>query len=912
MQSPGRKAAGSWLPRRSAWLPIPLLVALIAGIWVVGPRVTWHNPPLFWLLAYGPVLLAIGFIVLPTARAFLANGQRSVLMLGCGVWVFSLGVLGGAGAASRSLNLNWTIYNSAFLLSALCHVAGVAGASRGRIRPDQAFAWLAAAYLGGLVAVALVAWAAFTGSLPAFHIAGRGGTLLHGLVVGLTAGLFLLSAGLLWQNHRRAPSPFLAWYALGLVLIASGLAGSLFIAAGDSPLQWVTRTARALGTVYLCVAVLVQRRGGGAEAWQETGFKGLGRLSLRDLAWRCGSAALAAAGALLLRLGASIWTGPGLPPYLTFYPAVMTVALLAGFGPGLLTTFLSGLLVEYWVLEPVGQFAIASPGDRLGLMLFLIMGVFMSAVAGLYRRARAKAEAYDREVALGESRREQLFLAQVLELSSQPFAIGYPDGRLGLFNHAFQQLTGYSGEELRALDWSAQLTPPEWQDVERRNLEELHRTGQPVRYEKEYLRKDGVRVPIELLVHLARDAEGRPEYYYSFLTDITERRQLEETLKEEARRKDDFLAVLGHELRNPLAPIRNAVHLLRKAPRSPEPLYAIIERQAAQMARLVDDLLDISRISRGKVHLQLEAIDLVAAVRGVLADYQPVLEGKGLILEADLPAVPLRIEADQARMVQVVSNLLHNASKFTDPGGRIGVALGLDPSGRAFVRIKDNGLGIPPELLGSVFEPFTQGKDTIGRSESGLGLGLALVKALVALHGGEVSARSDGPGQGAEFSVLLPVPQAGADFAPPAPAAETAKNTRPRRVLIVEDLLDSAVVLQLLLQMHGHSVEIALDGRAGLDKAAGFQPEIILCDIGLPGELSGYDVARTLRAEPGGRDLHLIAMSGFGTPEDKERAVQAGFDSHLTKPIDPALLGPMIANLPTGPPAPAGTASPCP
>ena len=478
MQSSGRNAAGVRLPRRLAWLPIPLLAAAMAGIWVVDPRVTWHHPLLFRLLPYGPVVLALGAIVLPTARAFLANGRRSVLMLGCGVWVFSLGVLGGAGAASRSLNLNWTIYNSAFLLSALCHFAGVAGASRGRVRPDHAFAWLVATYLGGLAAVSLVVWAAFTGGIPPFHVVGRGGTLLHGLVVGATASLFLVSARLLWQTHRRAPSPFLAWYALGLVLIASGLAGSILIAAGDSPLQWVTRTTRAWGTVYLCVAVLAQRLGGGTETWQETEFRpALGRLSLRDLGLRYGSAVLAASGALLLRLGASIWTGSGIHPYLTFYPAVMTIALLAGFGPGLLATLLSGLLVEYWVLEPIGQFSVASPADRLGLVLFMVMGVFMSAVAGLYRRTRDKAEAYDRELALGASRREQLFLAQVLELSSQPFAIGYLDGRLGLFNHAFEQLTGYSGEELRAFDWSVQLTPPEWKELERRHLEELHRTG---------------------------------------------------------------------------------------------------------------------------------------------------------------------------------------------------------------------------------------------------------------------------------------------------------------------------------------------------------------------------------------------------------------------------------------------------
>jgi signal transduction histidine kinase len=794
MQSFGWIKAGTWLPGRLAWLPIPLLMAAIAGIWVVEPSATWHFPPLFWLLAYGPVIIAIGAIVLPTARAFLDGGQRSVLMLGCGVWVFSLGVMGGAGAASRSLNLNWTIYNLAFLLSALCHVAGVAAASRGRIRLDHALPWLVSVYLGSLAAVGLIAWGAFAGAIPPFHHAGRGGTLLHDVVVLATVLLFLVSAGLLWQTHRRAPSPFLSWYALGLVLIATGLAGSMLIDAGDSPMQWVTRSARAWGTVYLCLAVRYGSRAGRAgqtalaavaQAWRERAFTSWLR-QWRPVGWglRYGSAVLAVAIAFLMRLGSSAWAGPGLPPYVTFYPAVMTVAMVAGFGPGLLASVLAGLMVQYWVLEPVGQFAIASPVDRLGLVIFMIMGVFMCVVAELYRHARDKAASYDREAALGER------------------------------------------------------------------------------------------------------------------------------LKEEARRKDDFLAVLAHELRNPLTPIRNAVYLLRKQTPNPEPVYTIIERQVVHLGRLVDDLLDVSRISRGKVHLKLEATDLAATVRGVIADYQPVLDEHGLALEAGWPAEPVWIAADHARVVQIVSNLLHNAIKFTDPGGTVSVAVGLDQPGWCLVRIKDNGQGIRPEQLDSVFEPFMQAKETIGRSEAGLGLGLALVKGLVTLHGGTVAARSEGPGRGAEFTVLLPLLQ-GATGSAPARRAGDGQAGDARRVLIVEDLVDSALTLRLLLQMQGHMVEIAQDGRTGLDKAASFLPEIILCDIGLPGELSGYDVARSIRAMPGLRDIQLVALSGFGSPEDKAMAAEAGFDLHLTKPVDPARLGPVLAT-PAARSVPPGFASPCP
>jgi PAS domain S-box-containing protein len=250
----------------------------------------------------------------------------------------------------------------------------------------------------------------------------------------------------------------------------------------------------------------------------------------RKWALRYGLAFVAVAAGFELRAVLTAWIGPGLPTYITFYPAVMVAALLGGFGPGLLATVLTGVVVGYWILPPVGQWAIASPVDRVGLALFAGMGLFMSAVAEFYRRDRRKAAAYDQEKALRETRREKEFLVGVLEHTSQPFAVGYPDRRLGLCNQAYEQLTGYRAEELRAIDWATMLTPPEWRETERQKLEELHRSGQPVRYEKEYIRKDGTRVPVELLVHLVKDAGGKPKYYYSFLTDITGRKRAEEAL----------------------------------------------------------------------------------------------------------------------------------------------------------------------------------------------------------------------------------------------------------------------------------------------------------------------------------------------------------------------------------------------
>ena len=277
------------------------------------------------------------------------------------------------------------------------------------------------------------------------------------------------------------------------------------------------------------------------------------------LGWalRYGVAVVAVLAMFSLRLALTAWIGPGLPHYITFYPAVMAVALLGGFGPGLLATALTAFVAGYWILPPVRQFAIESPVDRLSLVIFAGMGLFMSAVAELYRRNRLKAAAYDRERALGETRREKEFLAKLLEDASQAFAVGYPDGRLGRCNHAYEQLTGYTAAELRSLDWSATLTPPEWRELEEQKLDELHRTGQPVRYEKEYVRKDGSRVSVELLVHLVCDEQGKPDYYYSFLSDITELKQAEKRLRQ-------FNADLERRVAEQTAEIRQANETLEQ------------------------------------------------------------------------------------------------------------------------------------------------------------------------------------------------------------------------------------------------------------------------------------------------------------------------------------------------------------
>ena len=369
--------------------------------------------------------------------------------------------------------------------------------------------------------------------------------------------------------------------------------------------------------------------------------------------------------------------------------------------------------------------------------------------------------------------------------------------------------------------------------------------------------------------------------------DVTARRLAEDALREEGRRKDEFLAALSHELRNPLAPIRNGLHLMGRLPAGSEQasrILTVVTRQVNHLVRLVDDLLDVTRIARGKVRLVPETIELGDLVARSLEEHQPTFERAGVDLQASGCAPPCWVDGDPARLAQVLANLLGNAVKFTPRGGRVEVLLQQD-DGWAVLRVRDRGLGIASEVLGRLFQPFVQGAQTIDRTGGGLGLGLATVRGLVELHGGTVAAASDGPNRGAEFTVRLPL------VAAPAPAARVHEPVRPeaRRVLVIEDNLDGAETLRDLLELDGHQVRVAGNGPAGLSLAREFGPEIVVCDLGLP-EMDGYQVARELRADAALRSAFLIALSGYAQDGDVERARMSGFDRHLAKPATPEKL----------------------
>ena len=406
--------------------------------------------------------------------------------------------------------------------------------------------------------------------------------------------------------------------------------------------------------------------------------------------------------------------------------------------------------------------------------------------------------------------------------------------------------------------------------------------------------------------------DGKPDSALVVAHDITERKRVEEALRqneeryrvlaeelrEADRRKNEFLAVLSHELRNPLAAMQNSLHILDRASPAGEEAKrakAVIDRQFGQLTRLVEDLLDTTRITQNRVKLQRQRLELNELLRRTVVDHQPLFEEGGVGLEHEFSPSAIFVNADGTRLAQVVENLLHNAVKFTPRGGIVHVSVAGDPTGKwAVIRVADTGVGMAPEVLPRLFQPFMQADTTIDRSRGGLGLGLALCKGLVELHGGEISAHSAGVGKGSEFLVRLPIE----DTQPDEPQIVMAEvPLRDRRVLIIEDNVDFAESLRELLELDGHEVAVAYSGTEGLTKAHEFQPEVLLCDIGLPG-MDGYDVARAFRADDSLRGTFLIALTGYAQPEDLQRAIEAGFDRHLAKPPDLKELERMLAEVP--------------
>jgi PAS domain S-box-containing protein len=474
-----------------------------------------------------------------------------------------------------------------------------------------------------------------------------------------------------------------------------------------------------------------------------------------------------------------------------------------------------------------------------------------------------------------------------------------PVGRVTSWNTGAQRMTGYTEAEI--LGQSFERFYPAEEMAAGRPAEDL-RTAMLNRRAEDLgwrLRKDGERFWAETVLTALHDAEGQLRGFAQVTRDMTERKRME-SLEQQGRRLTEFLAMLAHELRNPLAPIRNAVGIMG-AHRDLPPQVAwsrdVIERQTGQLARLVDDLLDVSRITRGKLRMKGEAMDLNVAVHRALESSRPLIDGRRQSLELRLEEHPLAVHGDMTRLTQVIVNLLNNAAKYTPEGGRIEIESAQDAD-ECVVRVRDNGMGIPPYLLDRVFDLFAQGDRTLDRSEGGLGIGLTLARRIVVLHGGSIVARSEGAGRGAEFEVRLP--RLEVEFngrledSPSRPAGET---SRKRSILVVDDNEDAAASLAMLLRMTGHEVAIAREGEEALERAATDPPDVVLLDIGLPG-MNGYEVAARLRARRDRRPMRIYALTGYGQEEDRRRSAEAGFDGHLVKPVMPAELFALIESSP--------------
>lgn len=493
---------------------------------------------------------------------------------------------------------------------------------------------------------------------------------------------------------------------------------------------------------------------------------------------------------------------------------------------------------------------------------------------------------------VAEARFNRLSDANILGIG-----VRHADGRILSANDEYLRILGHSRDELDAGQvWWSKLTPPESQPLDEAALAEAFRTGACTPYEKEYVRaNDGQRIAVLIAYTTILDA---PEHLLAYVIDLTARKKVEQELRQANKNKDEFLAVLGHELRNPLAPMFNAVHIMRHAKRASDDALSLqslnmIERQVRHMTRLVDDLLEVARITLGKVELKPDKMELHPVIRNALETTRPLMEQRRHQVHVDIAGEPMWLKADALRVEQMLLNLLNNAAKYTEPGGAI--SLRVYREGQfAVIAVLDNGIGMDAQTLPRIFEPFAQAERAHGYAQGGLGVGLTLVRRFAELHGGTVSAYSAGLGTGSELTLKLPMLHASPDAS--ATKRREANTASKLRVLVVDDNTDSAESMRVLLQFQGHEVLEAHTGPSAVQAALRWKPEVVLLDIGLPG-LDGYQVAEALRKDPSTAGLIIIAMTGYGQQQDVERAQQAGFDRHMVKPVDPTMLADILAKV---------------
>ncbi len=586
-------------------------------------------------------------------------------------------------------------------------------------------------------------------------------------------------------------------------------------------------------------------------------------------------------------------------PFALFYVSVTATAWYGGLKPGLLAVLLSALAVDYFYFPHIRAFLPLFPSekrDEVKLVLFLLEGIIISLLCEELHTTRRILEKKTQNLLREGGEREKLAVA--LQKSEQEFraiyelaAVGIvqvnlPTGRFLRVNQKFCDMLGYKKEDLLGRTFMEVTHPAD----QRRNFIELQHfhEGKTTHYttEKRYIHKDGHWVWADLHVTMLNETSGQPRSTIGIIIDITARKQAEEALKQTNRRKDEFIATLAHELRNPLASISNSIQMLSLARRDKiaENALPILEQQVRYMVRLIDDLMDVARISQGKMVLNRENLVLADIIAKAVESTHSLFENKFQNLEIKIPQEPIWINGDMIRLTQICTNLLTNASKYTQNEGSIAIEVNREGQEVSIV-VRDNGMGIQTNMLTRIFEMFTQANQQMGRYNPGLGIGLALTRKLVLLHGGNIEAYSEGVGKGSEFTVRFPVvigilPRAQQPLKEIAPLSH-----RHHRVLIVDDNDASAKTIGWMMESYGHEYSIASSGRIAIELSRSFLPDIVLLDIGLP-DMDGYEVCKKMRNEPALKDAIIIAQTGWGDIKHRQRSKAAGFNYHLIKPID--------------------------
>jgi PAS domain S-box-containing protein len=593
------------------------------------------------------------------------------------------------------------------------------------------------------------------------------------------------------------------------------------------------------------------------------GRAGIGTFVCQDIAHLCHEAAIGAGAGLITEEALTPEAQRALADLLSRQPPWSDLPMMILTRPG------------------VDSAAVSAALDTLGNVILLERPVRVTTVVSA---ARGSLRARDRQYELRKHFEDQALLAAIVASSDDAIVSKTLDGIIVTWNVSAERMFGYSADE--AIGKSITLiVPPDRRAEERMILDKLVRGERIDHFETVRVARNGKTIDISLTISPIRDATGRIIGASKVARNITAQKKAEQDLRDADRRKDEFLAMLAHELRNPLAPIRNSLHILRLAGKSDsavERVREMMERQVHHMVRLVDDLLEVSRITRGKIELRKERVDLADVMRSAIETSQPVIEAGGHQLELVLPAEPLIVEGDPIRLAEVFGNLFNNAAKYTDGPGLIRVTA-TRKEGAVVVSVRDSGIGIASEMLPRVFEMFTQLEGSHAQRQGGLGIGLTLVRSLVEMHGGSVTASSEGPGKGSEFVVRIPL----ADGLPMTRVEPERKPSSrlPLKVLVADDNHDAADSLGILLKFLGAEVRVVHDGAAALRALETFVPDLALLDIGMPG-MDGYEVARGIRQKPSGKEVVLIALTGWGQDEDRRRSEAAGFNHHLIKPAD--------------------------